>query len=462
MLNISFTGKIFKENGNQVSLDECSYRGLFKKINTSSSNDKIDIIRQSELGMYNLNLGDASWLGQDGVASPGDIVILLFWLPNSENNYSPSLTEWCAIEYTLTNDSVYVQDVQLKSHQNPTCLFHVNGDHVNETIQLTNMGSHDNYSYTFYNKEHYQKYQQHNFILFEMNHLPNDTLDISWGDGQYDNNLSITSNHWEHIYTLAGDYTITATIENRTDRLSCTFSYNIHVIYKVINGLLWNEPVYVNQSTTYNPNIGGDVTQISGVDYYIDGVLTYMDLDYDESFNHTFITTGDHTIRQCIKYNDGFVNKEQCQNFLIKLSSMVSFTDEDYECGKKFKDTSIVGKPPITNYEWYVMDGVIILANVSGSNYNEFYYAWPYPGTFHVRLNVTDSNDEEKSLTKVYDVYDCPSGTNTGSGGMGGSVITHTIYKDRPLPVIKIINTDDNTEKKNKEVKILSVKEILI
>ena len=461
MLNISFTGKIFKEDGTQITLDECNYRGIFIKINSSSSNDKIDIIRSSELGMYNLNLGDASWLGQEGNASPGDKVLLLFWIPNNVTNIN-TLTEWCFIEYTLTNESTYVQDVQLKSHQNPTCLFEVQGNQVNDLIQLIDMGSHDNFFYEFYSKNHYQEYQRYNIILFEMNHLPNDTLDISWGDGQYDNNLSLNAGTWNHIYNNAGDYTITATLENRHDRLSCSKSFNIHVVYKVQNGLLWNTPVYQNVSTTYDPNIGGNVSRITGVDYYIDGVLTYIDLDYDESFNHVFTTSNNHIIRQCIKYNDGFIDKIQCQDFIVKMSSMVNFSDEDYECGKKFKDESVVGEPPIINYEWYVFDGVLLLAHVNGSNYNEFYYAWPYPGTFDVRLSITDSNNEEKSLTKVYDVYECPSSTGgSGGGGMGGSVITHTIYKDKPLPVIKIININ-NKESKDKEIKIISVKENLI
>jgi hypothetical protein len=50
--------------------------------------------------------------------------------------------------------------------------------------------------------------------------------------------------------------------------------------------------------------------------------------------------------------------------------------------------------------------------------------------------------------------------TGTGGGGMGGSVITHTEFIDRPTPVIIIKNIEE--EIKDKEITVVSVEEIII
>ncbi len=457
MLNISFTGRIFKEDGSQVILDECNYRGFFHRVVISSSSDTMDIVRPSELGYYNLNLGDESWLSQEGVTNPTDKVLILFWLPNSTDNLG-GLTEWCFIEHTLDGSSTYVQDVQLKTHQLPTCSFSQVGNYVNTPVTITDTGTHDDYHYIAFNKDHYHEYQRYGQILFEMNHLPSDTLSIDWGDGSIENGLTIVDGFWNHNYSIAGDYHIIVRVENRLDRLPCEVFFDVHVVINVVNGLQWDEPVYINTPNQYNPDIGGDTSSITGVDYYIDGNLIYSNLAWDESFSYTFDVSTNHTIRQCIKYNDGIDDKIQCEDFLVTMASIASFIDEDHQCGKMFVSNSVAGFPPITNYKWFIMDGPLILAQVEGMTYDTFYYAWPYPGEYQVRLEITDSNGSSSNITKNFTIYTCPS-IGGGSGGMGGSSITHTVYKDRPLPVIEIKKVEINDRKQS--IVISDVKEIL-
>ncbi len=48
-------------------------------------------------------------------------------------------------------------------------------------------------------------------------------------------------------------------------------------------------------------------------------------------------------------------------------------------------------------------------------------------------------------------------GGSGGGGGMGGSVITHTEYKDKPFPIVKILKLGDETV--NKEITIINIKD---
>ncbi len=46
-----------------------------------------------------------------------------------------------------------------------------------------------------------------------------------------------------------------------------------------------------------------------------------------------------------------------------------------------------------------------------------------------------------------------------GSGGMGGDVVTHTEYRDKPMPVIKVMAITDEEELEDKEIWIVNIKD---
>ena len=52
------------------------------------------------------------------------------------------------------------------------------------------------------------------------------------------------------------------------------------------------------------------------------------------------------------------------------------------------------------------------------------------------------------------------TGTSGGSsGGMGGSVVTHTEYRDKPLPRIRLTAMSDDEEVENKEIWVIDIKD---
>lgn len=52
------------------------------------------------------------------------------------------------------------------------------------------------------------------------------------------------------------------------------------------------------------------------------------------------------------------------------------------------------------------------------------------------------------------------TGTGGGGGGMGGSVITHTEYREKPLPEIRLTALTDDENIENKEIWVIDIKDI--
>ena len=464
MINVTFTGNIFHSNGNPAQ--NVRYQGLFIKVNNNSSNTIWDNTRLSETNQYNFNLGDNTWLSQQsGYASPNDKVVLCFWIDNTSDRTDTDLIEWCFIEWILDGRDVYNQNIQLMGHNHPTCSFSLSGAPSNQTSYLIDIGSTDNSDWIYEGKEHYQSYQWDNNIIYPMNRLPDNSVVIDWGDTAIDGPLPLSGSPFPHTYTVAGGYDVNVDITN-TETLKCSASYHTDVRYEVINGLDWIDPVRLNQSITFDPDIGGSIVSISGVDYYIDGDLVHQNLTYNQSFDHTFTSNGNHQVKQCIKFNDGIDNQIQCKDFIVNMDTLAGFTSSDYDCGLVFVDTSIIGGPPVVKYQWDVTDGIFILAHVEGTEYDNWYYNWPYRGTFHVRLAVTDSNGKTSSITKEYIVDECIGGNSEGgSGGGGGSspwIYQETNYRghDKPIPVLHITKMDDcdtEAEKDQKRILLLEI-----
>lgn len=462
MINVIFTGNIFHSDG-ITPAQNVKYQGLFIKVNPNSSDTIWDIPRVSESNQYNFNLGDNSWLSQQGGNSQSfDRVVLCFWLDGSSDRIDEDLVEWSFIEWTLDDRDVYNQNIQLMGQSIPTCSFALSGSNP---VHIIDTGSTDKSQWVFEGKDHFQQYQVDDIEIFPINRFPDTPITIDWGDTQ-SNTYPISGSPYTHTYNTPGDYQIDVILTNK-GIVSCEEIFDHRVHNEVLNGLTWVSPITYGIPTTYYPEITGDLVSVQSVDYYIDGDLLYPNLSYGESFTHTFTSSGNHIIKQCIRYNDGFDVQIQCEDFLVEMETRASYMDSEYDCGLVFTDTSNIGAPPAVKYQWDVTDGLFILSHVEGPVYSDWYYNWPYKGTFQVRMSVTDSNGRESSVTKEYIVDQCINqGTGEGaSGGGGGSspwVYQETAYKryDEPVPSIHIIqvsDSDDDPEREQKKVLILEI-----
>jgi hypothetical protein len=457
MINVTFTGNIFHSDGVTPAQD-VRYQGYFIKVNPNSSETIWDTPRLSETNQYNFNLGDNTWLSQDaGYGQPFDKVLLCFWLPGTSQRDGQDLTEWAFIEWELDTRDVYVQNIQLMGHSTPTCSFAVSGSNP---VYIIDTGSTDDSQWIFEGKEHYQAYEWEGYEIFSINNLPSSPVQIFWGDTS-SNTYPLSGAPFEHSYDTPDDYLIEVQLTN-SESATCSAGFEHRVYNEVDNGLTWGLPVNINVPVTYVPDIYGDLVSIAGVDYYIDGDIVHTDLAYNQSFDHTFVNNGNHVIKQCIKYTDGFDNQIQCEDFTVEMNTKANYVDSDYDCGLVFTDTSDIGAPPAVKYQWDISDGMFLLAHVEGVVYSDWYYAWPYKGTFQVRLAITDSNDQESSITKEYVVTECKS-TIDGSGDGGGGapwIYQETNYRgyDKPLPTLHIVSVDDcDLEKEPKVILILEI-----
>ena len=115
MLNVTFAGDIFDSVEDQYTGDEVAYQALYYSSGLVKWND----VHFSELGKYNINLGDGDWLTQEGDYSSGDKIIICFWTDKTKTRVDLDLTEWSFIEITLDGSNVYVNDAQTLPFQNP-------------------------------------------------------------------------------------------------------------------------------------------------------------------------------------------------------------------------------------------------------------------------------------------------------------------------------------------------------
>ncbi len=281
-------------------------------------------MRTSNVGQYNLNLGDASFLSQAGVASSGDIVLICFWTPTTESTRtSANLTEWGMIIHTLTSDTLYTQDVKTETPFTPNCNFAINSmNTVSTDITVTDTNCNDIHTYTYAGVDHIHQptYLGEN-IFSGMNVITH--IDLDWEDPPAD--LGLTPKQpYSHQYSTVGDYDITATATNEGG-ISCNTQWTRRVF--------WRPPTVDFNISKTNPQPQGEIglgesvvfTNIStdpdlrrtvdgwSYDWTINDTGTYgthtqtdSPANHTTSPTHTWHNPGTHDINLNLNWYDGF------------------------------------------------------------------------------------------------------------------------------------------------------------
>jgi len=262
----------------------------------------------------------------------------------------------------------------------------------------------------------------------------------------------------DHEWHNPGDFNVTLTLHwyDGFGWLTQTKSYQVHQrTWTVSNGLDWTpQPVILNQVTTFTPNITGDVSYITGVDYDFDnGEDVRIGLAYDEQFTKTFTVAKVHTVNQKINYHDGFHSTSKDEDYTILVQTSADFTWEDYGCGLLFKDASVVGQTPVSYYQWEVVSAGMcaVVDSHKGADYNQFFYSWPFIDNFSVTLTIEDHGGNVSSKTKSFTVTECPGGVIVSGGGGG-------VFIERPrMDILKVTSKTGEDERKVK-IKVKPVK----
>lgn len=237
-------------------------------------------------------------------------------------------------------------------------------------------------------------------------------------------NRNIIDN-WYYIYELDGEESTTITKD--VSQIFCATSHGVHEIklncywyngfeYKTLSktktitqnkwsleqSLLYDEPVFLNIPNKYQIELFGDETHFKSNNIIIDDILKYT-LNKEEIFSHTFLIPKQQIMKSIIIFHNGFEIEEIEKEYIINLSTKPSFSNEEIEEGILFKNTSILGAPPLTNIEWKVTnidtDETMAILN----NNENFIYTLFKEGKYKITLTITDSNNKQFSISEIFE-----------------------------------------------------------
>ena len=408
MLFKTFKGTIY--NQNEEVLDPVKYQAYYKGINGTVWSDE----RLTENGQYSINLGDSDWLGLNGYIADGDLVVICFWTPTGESRNSSNLEVWGCFEVDLQEDTdIYVQDATLSHPMAPYMQNVISGDVVNTNIELNNAEATDNHSW-FYNGK--QIRQDNNY--FDINVLPNECIEIDWGDGsshEFMNPNEVTT----HQYSEAGDYEIRIWIINKISQLR-EYTKNIRIY--------WEAPVVDFQLSTYSADPNESISATNETsdpngraitddwkfywtleDFSSSDITTWEDKDINFSFDFICDVPGSKQMTLECHWWNGFEYKVK--------DNIRTFTQEVWEVNLDLTwndpitlDRRARFSPQISGDTHsiievnYYMDGQLTKEDIHYSD--DFYHTFSTPENHKILQEVTYNNGyEEITKTREYTIF---------------------------------------------------------
>jgi len=436
-LNITFDGYVYDKNS-VIGDSSINYQAFFYNNGTSSSSSKWNDTRVLEnTGYYNINLGDTDWLGQEGLALPASIVVIVFWKGNIDRTAScENLLEWGAFEIVLNGSDFYGNNAQIKDNILPDLVWGHNlpENPVVDSNYTVNNYSSDEHSWVFSGTTMNHWYTRYGQIINGPNFI--DYTNIYWGDGE--SGLFISgAGGASHVWESSGTYEIL--IEVYDDCGAFTSDTEIIDIY-------YNEPVPNIDMIPSDPDpnelvyfeySGSDVNnRVISIDWFIedDGVYgttnTSVNSGRDETVAHTegkgtywygqssndgaFTNPGIHNVSIDIHWNDGFSDQvtSYSKNFTQNLFSgpSLSFYQDPAKAvvgsGISFVNDSTnvnrvgLGLPNHEEYEWVWYDESIE-ENELDKDYSYVFSKVPNSAECRVKLCASWSDGWETNETCI-------------------------------------------------------------
>ena len=285
MADITFTGKMYDENGTLIN-------GTVEGF--TSPQNKWSGAKASQLNEYTINVGDGDWLTNDGSIAENEVVLLKF----------VSASGIAVISHTITNADIstrlVVQDVQLLPIQAPTCRLNlaITGT-VNNIVTATNTSS-DQYQWEYMGKTHHQRYDWYGTVVFPEIGIA--SVEYDFGDGYSASNTYV----WDTI----GTYTVSSKTTNKNGQTRiCT--KEIVIGYNAPTGCVqFDKGTYILNDTVI---VTGCITdadnRIIGIDHIWEKVITDTNLIKDYAYSKVLDEVKTYTAKQIIRWNDGFEDK---------------------------------------------------------------------------------------------------------------------------------------------------------
>lgn len=419
-LNKTFTCNVIKdENENDIN---CYYQGYH--VRTGTWND----VRFSDYNQYSCNLGDGDWLTQTGEVFTGDTVILVFWNSN-EGNRSGLKDRLCTISLTLTEDSTYVNDVQLRPKTAPQCGFTFNDNTPTINNEISAIPStNDNFTYTYNGILHYHYRELSNELIFDS--IGNINLKYDWDEG----------NSWEdftsYTYTTIGDYNVSQRATNSYS-LSKICTQALRIKYNPpIPGLYFDyiSPIHTTEDVTINSQIQDDDNRITSIKHKLivrdrDNNDLLQDIEIDEnsdktySYLRTIQLLQKHDFGHIIYWNDGF--QAQTINYTKNLPienwcpEVTVIKEDTTAMDKIFKQTSSDLDGSIVAWDWKIFfippfssGEYVEVHSYNAINANDWSVGFTVGGSYKVQIEVQDDYGcKTLDFTEFEIAADCPDTT---------------------------------------------------
>jgi len=419
-LNKTFSGFAYLNDGS-LGTDTVKYQALFYPNGTASSPTTWNNVRITESSSYwNLNLGDADFLGQEGVALENAKIVIVFWTGNTSDRNSlcigsSRLIEWGATEVTLTSSDVYTLDIQVKNNILPKLVWSFNNNGLVDASYVAINNSYDvhNWDFNGTSMHHYRTRYGENIQL--INTIVESVYD--WDDGTVDV-LPGTTNG-SHSWDTAGNYTVTIKVidecsEYTIDTEIIQVKFNAPIPNILCYQAVANDILTPNTLVSFKYSGTDPDNRITKIDWVIEdqgnfgNTPTSIDgADKDDVAYHTkgkgtswcgnpatpgaFTNPGDHTIRIVIYWNDGFNDLTITYTEIFKQRLFngphLSFTQDplkallnnEVEFTNTSTNTSRVGTglPDCTEYDWLFKQEGQIVDEVADVSFNYKYKIIP-------------------------------------------------------------------------------------
>jgi hypothetical protein len=418
-VNVTFTGNIIKPDNTQFLSNEVKYQLFFYNRNASSSPSIWGSTRLSELGQYNINLGDSDILTPEGSVNIGDRVIIAFWTPNDKIKTDENLINWGFIDLPLSTSTEYINNVKLMGAIVPTCNFTITGSTViNENVFANDIGSNDNHQWIYNGLTIYQapsKYSQP--LFYSMNTLPETSISITWGD-----ETSIVdqppSQSYPHQFETPNTYTINVFVTNTSGLTSSQlFMRSIYNSAPVVGFSIDKpNPVPVNTDgvgeTVTFVNVSTDPDNKSITDGWSctweiedgDYSVTYTDQTFDFQPTHQFHSSGYHDVKLILHWYNGFSwlsssITQQINQLTWSVTNGLTWQIPVYINNAVTYTPTVSGNVEYISKITYNIDDYVLLDNLS---YNEtFVYMFELSDTHIITQNIYYNNGFEQSIQSV-------------------------------------------------------------
>lgn len=442
MLNYTFDGFIRDADGDPVA--GAYYQMWFRKVNGASSASTWGPVKEADsAGYYNANLGDGDWLTQDGIAAPGDQVVIAAWVGEA-TRAGTAKTAYIYTVITLTSAAVYTGDLRLRANTAPTTV--ASGPATVRRLAsypLTNV-SHDDASWTEsapYRTPQYQTRLYSAETIFAACGL--DRVDVTWGDGETSALAGPLAVNGSHIYDdpPGTPRTITVRAHDLQGAPGNLVTWDIGVLARVPTpGLSWlPSPPTIEDLVTFTPSITDDDTAVTSVDYSVDGGATwdYTGLAIDEEWTHTFLANGAHSIHQRIHWHDGVgpqtttgTSPLTVANILPTADFGAPVTSDRAAAVYSWTSTSTDPDGGIASYAWVLERDVgggdwQPEGAASGAGANPYIYTFTLAADYRLTLTVTDVDGGVSAPYTVLFTVVIDGGSGGGSGGYSRTRITH-------------------------------------